>query len=384
MEKATFEGRTRNAARPRGAYVSRRDFLGAAAAALAAGALRASFAEEAPKPSRSGAELARKLPRWRGFNLLEKFTARGNRAYVEKDFEWMARWGFDFVRLPMDYRAWTDPERPEAPDGERGEKVLREIDEAVEFGKRYRIHVSLNLHRAPGYCVNQPKESLDLWSDPKAVDAFRAQWKMFAARYKGIPSERLSFNLLNEPANVKPEAYVRVVKAAAEAIRSEDPDRLIIADGLRWGRDPVFELVELGVAQSTRGYDPMRVSHHGASWVGGEKWPEPSWPLVEDGGKVYDRERLRRECIEPWKKLEAKGVGVHVGEWGAFQKCPRKVALAWMRDWLELWKEAGWGWAVWNLRGSFGIVDSARPDTRYEDFEGHKLDREMLELLRSY
>jgi endoglucanase len=54
-----------------------------------------------------------------------------------------------------------------------------------------------------------------------------------------------------------------------------------------------------------------------------------------------------------------------------------------MRDLLSLWKEAGWGWALWNVYGSFGLVDSGRADVRYEDWRGHKLDREMLELLQS-
>ncbi len=36
---------------------------------------------------------------------------------------------------------------------------------------------------------------------------------------------------------------------------------------------------------------------------------------------------------------------------------------------------------MWNLRGGFGIADSGRPDVAYEDFEGHKLDRMMLEML---
>jgi len=60
------------------------------------------------------------------------------------------------------------------------------------------------------------------------------------------------------------------------------------------------------------------------------------------------------------------------------------VVLAWMRDCLELWKEAGWGWALWNLRGGFGVLNSSRSDVDYEDFHGEKLDREMLKLLQSY
>ena len=54
-----------------------------------------------------------------------------------------------------------------------------------------------------------------------------------------------------------------------------------------------------------------------------------------------------------------------------------------MRDGLELWKEAGWGWALWNFRGSFGVLDTRRRDVVYEDFKCHKLDRKMLGLLRS-
>lgn len=55
-----------------------------------------------------------------------------------------------------------------------------------------------------------------------------------------------------------------------------------------------------------------------------------------------------------------------------------------MEDMLSLWKEAGWGWALWNFRGSFGILDSGREDVNYEDYKGHKLDRALLELLQSY
>jgi endoglucanase len=55
-----------------------------------------------------------------------------------------------------------------------------------------------------------------------------------------------------------------------------------------------------------------------------------------------------------------------------------------MGDLLSLWKEAGWGYAMWNFRGSFGILDSGREDVEYEDFRGHKLDRKMLNLMLEY
>lgn len=359
--------------------VDRRAFIKSTslfAAGAACGGPGALVAAETPGPS------SRHLPRWRGFNLLEKFTARngGNPPFREADFAMMAEWGFDFARLPMSYLCWI-----EGGDWLKlKEAELEHIDNAVELGRKHGVHVNLNFHRGPGYCVNPPKEPLSLWTDRKALEVCCFHWAHFARRYKGIPNERLSFDLLNEPPDIPEEQYALVVRRLVAAIREEDPKRLIIADGLRWGRDPVLSVADLGIAQSTRGYDPMEISHYRASWVGGsDKWPEPDWPLTRPGKKPMTRETLQRERIAPWKALAQKGVGVHVGEWGAFNRTPHKVALAWMRDCLGLWKEAGFGWALWNLRGSFGVLDSDRSDVQYETFQGHKLDRAMLDLIRA-
>ena len=47
-----------------------------------------------------------------------------------------------------------------------------------------------------------------------------------------------------------------------------------------------------------------------------------------------DRDRLRREVIEPFRQLQARGVGVHVGEFGAYQLTPHDVTLRWTTDLL--------------------------------------------------
>ena len=358
--------------------MNRRQFLEASTAALAAAVLAPSLSIRAAQFKTATAS---RLPRWRGFNLLEKFTKHdgGNPPFLESDFETIAGWGFDFVRLPMSYLCWTDP-------GDwlnLREDELKHIDNAIELGRKYGVHVNLNFHRAPGYCVNPPREPLDLWRDDSALDACATHWGAFAKRYRGIPSERLSFDLLNEPPNISEATYVRVVQRLVEAIRAEDSKRLIIADGLKWGTAPVNGLVQLGIAQSTRGYEPMAISHYKASWIrGSDTWPEPTWPLHPGKPNQSSKEVLRRTRIEPWKQLEKSGVGVHVGEWGAFNQTPHKVVLAWMKDCLDLWKTAGWGWALWNLRGSFGVLDSGRSDVADERFKGRRLDREMLELLK--
>jgi endoglucanase len=106
--------------------------------------------------------------------------------------------------------------------------------------------------------------------------------------------------------------------------------------------------------------------------------------LKADNGEIWDKATLKAKLIDTWKPLTAKGVQVHVGEWGCFNKTPHEVTLAWMRDLLSLWKEAGWGFSMWNLRGPFGVLDSEREDVKYENYKGHQLDRKMLELIKEF
>ena len=353
---------------------SRRSFLRTlTAAALGAGASAGvgAYAAELPEASASH------LPPWRGFNLLNKFNGQ-NEPFEEEDFQWLAELGFNFVRLPMDYRMWI-----EEGDWLRfREATLKEIDQALEFGRRHNIHVCMNFHRAPGYTVAKPAEEKSLWSDAEALKVCGTHWAHFAARYKGVSNRQLSFNLFNEPPKLEPETYKRVVGSVCEAIRKEDSGRLILCDGRDWGNTAPAELAGLGVAAATRGYTPSHISHYRASWMNGsDQWPLPTWPIEQDGTR-WDKDALYSRQIVPWKALQSKGVGVFVGEFAAYNKTPHPVVLAWMRDYVDLWKAAGWGWAMWNFRGGMGVIDSDREDVEYESWHGHKLDRKMLNLVQ--
>ena len=329
--------------------------------------------------------------KYKGFNLLEKFSGRGpRRKFQEEDFEIMAEWGFDFARIPMSYWNWSGTDDWDTIDP----SFFEDIDELVELGKQYSIHINLNMHRVPGYCINgRDLEPVDLFDDTpenmqKALDALVLHWQQFAERYKGISNNQLSFDLINEPPSMDTEdRYIEIVKALVKGIRDKDPGRLIVADGKDVGRNPVMGLADLGLVQSTRGYDPMSVSHYTAGWVPREAFEtcnKPAWPLKADDGRVWDKQSLKSHLIDSWKPLTNLGIQVHVGEWGCYNKTPHDVALRWMRDLLELWKEAGWGHAMWNLKGDFGPLNSNRTDVKYENYRGHKLDRRMLELLKEF
>jgi endoglucanase len=324
----------------------------------------------------------RRLPLWYGFNLQEKFNADwGVRRFDERDLAWIAELGFNFVRLPMDYRAWTEPGNWSA----LRQSVLEEIDQVLRWGEQYKLHVCLNFHRAPGYSVTPPEEPKSLWTNDEALAVCATHWSNFARRYKDVPSRQLSFNLLNEPPELDPAVHRRVIARLVDAVRQQDDKRLMICDGAAYGKAPPGELVGLNVAAATRGYEPMRLTHYQAEWIAeSDRWPTPAYPAAATPEAARERDASRRAEVEPWQALQTRGMGVLVGEFGAYSRTPHAVTLAWMRERLTMWRDAGWGWALWNFRGPFGVIDSGRRDVTYERWRGAQLDRPMLELLRSF
>lgn len=253
----------------------RRTFIKNTSIATAGATLASGFAF-------SGQVAQNKLPKWKGFNLLDFFSpdpAKGRKATTEEQFKWLADWGFDFVRIPMAYPAYLQFDRSRNITPEEvyhvDEQAVDRIDKLVFTAHKHNIHVSLNLHRAPGYCVNAGfNEPYNLWTDQKALDAFCFHWNMWAKRHKSTSSKRISFDLLNEPSmradmndqhskrsSVPGDVYRKVAIAASEAIRKENPGHLIIADGNDVGTSVIPELADLDIAQSCRGYHPGIISH---------------------------------------------------------------------------------------------------------------------------
>ena len=65
------------------------------------------------------------------------------------------------------------------------------------------------------------------------------------------------------------------------------------------------------------------------------------------------------------------------------EKTPHNVFMAWFGDVTDILTKNDIGFALWNFSGEFGILDSNREDIQYEDWYGHKLDRKLLDLIRS-
>ena len=322
---------------------------------------------------------------WRGVNAVSMFYSPWNKTddcaygcYLESEFALFKKLGLNFARLPIDYRFFVS-----AYDWEHWlEDGLEKVDAAVEYGRKYGIHVNLCLYRAPGK-IAYPAErgTIAVTRDPVALEAFKRIWREFARRYKGIPNSELSFNLVNEP-TFSEKDFIHVFGETVDAIHKVDSGRFILLDGNQCATKPVPHFFNVPLTgQSFRGYAPHQFSHCGV-WYGGARPGTVHWPKSADDKEaqwVVDGQAkmlAKQDCIP-------KGYPVMIGEFGCYAKMDHESCLKWMEAGFREWKKRGYGWAIWDYDGPFGFVDSGRPDAEYIEIDGRKIDRKMLELLRA-
>ncbi|WP_432825997.1 glycoside hydrolase family 5 protein [Dactylosporangium sp. CA-092794] len=354
------------------------------------------------------------IPRWRGFNIVDLFSTSvrwkeffpmDDGVVAEEDFVMIKELGFNFVRIPMSYLFFGTGAYGRTPDPER----LVLLDRVVEFGQKYGIHVMPGFHRAPGYCVTAGSqfdfpEKGNLFADDEELRDFITWWRTLAERYAGVPRDALSFNLVNEPMNVDDATFVRTFTPVIEAIEAVSPHRLIQVEGsFVWNGSsitlqpaPASIATRENVVNSVHLYHPMTLTHYECPWTEGMVSADlepPTWPyqpavkpgvervLTGDDAKRWDKEALR-ELLKGYLDLSTAGYKVHVGEMGAYSKVAHEVYLAYAKDVVSLLDEYGLGYAMWNFRGPFGVVDTGRTDAAAEEFHGHQLDRALADVLR--
>ena len=55
--------------------------------------------------------------------------------------------------------------------------------------------------------------------------------------------------------------------------------------------------------------------------------------------------------------------------------------MRWYTDLLGVFKQFKWGYAMWNFRGPFGIIEHGRPGAKFEPMAGYQVDRALLDLI---
>jgi len=157
--------------------------------------------------------------------------------FNEDDVAGIAESGFDHIRLPINARViQTD-------SGEPIEAGLALIDQTIEWCRRHKLWLLLDLHGAPGGQTgtnidDSPNNKPELFMDPTNRGLTIKLWEMLARRYRDEPVV-MGYDLLNEPLpnewqHVYRDELVALYKDLTAAIRAIDQQHLIMYEGSHW------------------------------------------------------------------------------------------------------------------------------------------------------
>jgi aryl-phospho-beta-D-glucosidase BglC (GH1 family) len=235
-----------------------------------------------------------KLPAWSGLTLMNQHHDgetpyyMGTFMFAEGDMKTVSELGFNFSRVPLNYYVLCKSEQ----DPQVNMTILKNLDNLVEWGIKYKVHMCIDMHSMPGFrsmYVHTTTFNEDFFTNEARQQLACKFFAMLAKRYKNVPNNVLSFDLLNEPLDVKDETYANVMKKLINAIRQEDPKRLIVVDGLQGKTNavaerPVGSLADADVVQSMHYYIPNAIICNTFNYDG---FGPQSWPLPYVNGWVW-------------------------------------------------------------------------------------------------
>ncbi len=299
-----------------------------------------------------------------GADAYEAFFHAYDEAYIaEADISFLAQQGFNFVRLPFNYRHFEDNLAP----GKWLESGFRQLDRVVSLCRQHGIWVMLDLHAAPGAQARDQNAGSAygetyLWKYRDFMDRTVALWAEIARRYSGDASIA-GYNLLCEPVTdnvpLLNEFYLSIIRA----IRKVDRDHLIVLDGNLWAKD-------FGSLHDELFIDPQVIPAMHHYFSENQAWAElNTYPTVVDG-RAFDRTALEKTLYGKYDQQRIPRPVV-VSEFGVSRSDPQAfpVQLAITRDLVSIFEEKGWGWSMWcykDLR-MMGIV-TPRADTPWRKF----------------
>ena len=179
-------------------------------------------------------------PRWTGFVLGQGGSDNFNTS--AREIELSAEWGFNSARVILHYQTLFSADVQEADLVQ-----FAELDKLVAAAIENNIHLNICLTDIPGRNATPADADsdwistgdFDLFINPEKQEQTLYIYKTLAARYKDIPNFNLSITPFFEALNYNrstglpapeygPDDVAAFLGKAIDAIRKEDPDRLII------------------------------------------------------------------------------------------------------------------------------------------------------------
>ncbi|MDD5350627.1 MAG: glycoside hydrolase family 5 protein [Chthoniobacteraceae bacterium] len=314
---------------------------------------------------------------------LSQSTRRGpdRRAWFgREDVRRIADWGFDHIRLPIDeVQMWDEA-------GKQETEAFDLMDAALDWADETGMSAIVDLHSLRCHSFTRPDDQR-LYTDAAEAAKFADFWRQLSQRLRGRSNTKVAYELMNEPIANDARDWNRVAMGAYQAIRDAEPHRKIVLGSNRWDSVTTFDQLQVPddeeILLTFHFYNPMLITNHRAPWCvegkmysGPVQYPghpvpleclaeldEPNRSAVAALNQAYDRCSMVTDLAKPLAVARRTGLPLYCGEFGVVNLAPQHVRQAWYRDFISVLVEHQIGWANWDYKGDFGILDSRGQST---------------------
>lgn len=294
---------------------------------------------------------------------------------TETDFDRIAGWGLDHVRMPFDYNViMTD-------GGEFIESGFKYITFCVDECEKRGLNVVLDLHKTAGFVFDNT-DCFDFFDSEPLQDLFVKLWIEMTHRYG--KRKNVVFELLNEVTDeAVAEKWNKIAARTIGEIRKLNNDIRIIIGGIH--NDSIYGLTLLkkpafdNIVFTFHCYEPLLFTHQKAYWVPempsdySIEYPVSEKKALEESKRLFvnkycdgltasdaplSAEFFERMFKEACEIAEKNDVPLYCGEYGVIDRADTKSTLNWYRDIHAAFEKMGIARSAWNYKNKdYGLVD---------------------------
>lgn len=292
--------------------------------------------------------------------------------FTEKDVAWLAKKGFDHLRIPVDeVQLWQE-------DGQKDVAAFALLHQALGWCKAHKLKAVVDLHILRSHYFDAKVKPL--FTDTAAQTRFVRCWQDLSSELNQYPVQEVAYELMNEPVADDPEQWNLIAGRAYRAVRVLEPGRKIIIGSNQWQQTRTFDQLRVpagdpNIILSFHAYDPFLLTHHAAPWTvirdykgpihypglpiaeaDMDKLPDSTRKVVEAYNQPYGPEQMQASFDLALKVAARNGnLQLYCGEWGCNVRAPRAERLKWYEDQAGVLEENQIAWAVWDYKGGFQV-----------------------------
>ena len=294
---------------------------------------------------------------YRGVNLGGWFSQcdysedRMNHFITEKDFDVIAGWGLDHVRIPVDYNVMENEDGGWKKDG------FDRIGRALAWARKRKLNVVLDLHKTAGFSFDSGEKEEGFFSSEKLQERFYRLWEEMARQF--ADPKTVAFEMLNE---VTDESFIGawnwISGECIRKIRAITGDSLILVGS--YHNNAAHAVKDLAAPVDDRViynfhcYDPLPFTHQGAYWV----------PQLDRNARISFEEAaipadyFEQQFASAIETAERNRTALYCGEYGVIDLVSPEDTVKWFRMIHETFEKHEIARSAWSYRRmDFGLSD---------------------------